>query len=128
MSPSDKQLQHLSLALKGADCGLWDWNIATGEASFDSSFFLISGYEPDEFPHHFDEWRKRVHPQDFGPIEREIQKYLSGEIKTFAIEFRFKRKSGDWMWILGKGEVTEWDEAGNPVRFMGLHIDINEKN
>ncbi|MDX2481130.1 MAG: PAS domain-containing protein [Desulfuromusa sp.] len=64
-----------------------DCNIAEDNVFFDPNYFLISGYEPDEFPHHLDEWKKRVHPDDFAPIERSIQQYLSGEIKAFAIGF-----------------------------------------
>ncbi|MDX2494832.1 MAG: PAS domain S-box protein [Desulfuromusa sp.] len=126
MLTSEQQSQRLSLALKGAKCGLWDWDLTEDKIYFDPNYFLIAGYEPDEFPHHLDEWRKRVHPDDLAPSEREIQQYLSGEIKTFTIEFRFKTKNGDWMWILGQGEISERDKDGNPVRFVGLHIDITE--
>ena len=127
MLPSDKQSQRLSLALKGAKCGLWDWDIAAGKTYFDPNYFLIAGYEPDEFPHLYDEWEKRIHPDDVAAAVAAIQQYISGATETYTVEFRFKTKSGDWMWILAQGEVTEWDKNDKPVRFVGLHIDINER-
>ena len=127
MPHSEQQSDRLSLALKGAKCGLWDWNIVDDTIHFDPNYFLIAGYEPDEFPHLYDEWKKRVHPDDFAPVEKSIQQYLLGEINTFSIEFRFKTKSGDWMWILGQAEISERDKNGNPVRLSGLHIDITER-
>ncbi|MCF6266830.1 MAG: PAS domain S-box protein [Desulfuromusa sp.] len=127
MLTSEQQLQRLSLALKGIKYGLWDWNIAEDSVYFDPNYFLMSGYEPDEFPHHFAEWKKRVHPDDLALAESEIQRYLSGEIETYAVEFRFKTKNGDWMRILAQGEISERDKYGNPVCIVGLHIDITER-
>lgn len=126
--PNPEQQSHqLSLALKGAKCGLWDWNLPEDKIYFDPNYFLIAGYEPNEFPHQFKEWEKRVHPDDIASAQKAIQQYMAGEFEHYAVEFRFKTKIGGWLWILGKGEVTERDEDGNPVRFVGLHIDISQR-
>ena len=124
MLTSDQYARLLSLALKSAKCGLWDWDIKTDVVYFDANYYLIAGYEPDEFPHHFDEWHKRVHPEDVTLAEQTIQQYCSGEVDSFSVEFRFMTKNDGWVWILGQGEVIERDADGNPVRFIGLHKDI----
>lgn len=59
-----KSEERLSLALIVTNSGIWDWNIETGEVFFESNYFILSGYEPDEFPHKYEEWEKRVHPAD----------------------------------------------------------------
>ncbi len=125
MPTFEQQALRLSLALKGAKSGFWDWNIAEGKIYFGPNYYLIAGYEPYEFPHHYDEWKKRTHPEDVASAEEVTRQYFSGEIETFAVEFRFKTKSGDWMWILGRGEITERDPDGKPTRFIGLHVDIS---
>ena len=119
--------RRLSLALKAGKSGLWDWNIKDNTTYFDPNFYLMVGYEPDEFPHHFDEWKKRVHPDDRAAAKMAIQQYLVGEITAYAVEYRFKTKSHGWMWIADHGEIVEWDEEGHPARLVGLHVDITER-
>jgi len=126
MQTTEQQSQQLSLALKGAKSGIWDWQITEEIISFGPNYYRIAGYEPDEFPHKFEEWEKRVHPDDLAATKKAIQQYIAGESDNYTVEFRFKTKSGSWMWMLGQGEITEWDEAGNPTRFVGLHIDISQ--
>jgi PAS domain S-box-containing protein len=58
--------ERLELALEAANDGLWDWDIAQDKVFFDSRYYTLSGYEPNEFPQRFEEWSKRVHPDDLG--------------------------------------------------------------
>ena len=127
MQTTEQQSQQLSLALKGAKSGIWDWQITEEIISFGPNYYRIAGYEPDEFPHKFEEWEKRVHPNDLAATKKTIQQYIAGESDNYTVEFRFKTKFGSWMWILGQGEITEWDEFGNPTRFIGLHVDISQR-
>ena len=119
--------ERLSLALVAANSGLWDWNLKTGELFFDANYFKMAGYEPDEFSHAYEEWKARVHPDDIAQVETQIEDYLAGRSRQFAVEFRFKAKSGQWMWVLGQGIISERDESGAPVRFTGTHKDINKR-
>lgn len=119
--------ERLSLALVAANSGLWDWNLKTGELFFDANYFKMAGYDQNEFPHTYDEWKKRVHPDDIAQIETQIEDYLSGRSRQFGCEFRFKTKHGQWMWILGQGLISERDEDGAPIRFIGTQKDIDER-
>ena len=38
-----------------------------------------------------------------------------------------KYKNGNWVWVLDRGRVVEWDEEGKPVRMVGTHQDITER-
>lgn len=122
-----KSEERLSLALNASKSGLWDWNIKSGEIYFDPNYFVLSGYEPDEFPHSLDEWEKRVHPDDVEQAKAAIEAYLSGTSEVYCVNFRFKTKDGSWLWILAQGKSFEFDEKGNPVRFTGTHTDISER-
>ena len=119
--------QRLSLALIASDSGIWDWNLKTGDVYFDENYFRISGYEPNEFSHAFEEWQKRVHPEDIDQAKASIEAYLDGHAEKFVVEFRFKTKAGPWMWILGQGMISERDDNGEPMRFTGTHKDISER-
>ena len=119
--------ERLELALSGANEGLWDWNIEEDIIHFDSRYYTISGYEPNEFPAAFEEWEKRVHPDDLDQTKRVIQKYLDGELESYHAEFRFLHKNGEYMWILDKGKVVARSSNGDPLRFIGIHADITRR-
>ncbi len=116
--------ERLSVALWGANCGIWDRDLKTNKIFFDSNYFKIAGYEPNEFPHSYQEWRKRVHPDDIKETEKRIESYISSKAKEYEVEFRFKTKSNEWMWILSQGKIFEYDHDKNPLRFIGMHQDI----
>lgn len=123
----EKSEQRLSLALKGAKCGLWDWNVLENKVHFDRNFYQISGYAPDSFPQTHDEWKQRIHPEDIGSVKSALKDYVSGKTKSFSVEFRFLKQDASWMWILGQGEVFEWSADGKPQRLSGLQIDIHDR-
>jgi PAS domain S-box-containing protein len=127
MQALEQSEERLSLALVASKSGIWDRNVKTGEVYFDSNYFMISGYEPNEFPHSYDEWEKRIHPVDVDRAKRAIEAYLTGKSESYNVEFRFKSKDDSWMWILSQGKLFERDEQGNPVRFTGMHTDISER-
>ncbi len=119
--------ERLDLAMSVANDGMWDWNISTNEVYFDPRYYTVAGYEPDEFPGEFEEWAKRVHPDDIEYAEERIRAHLAGETAVFDIEFRFKRKDDAWMWIRGKGRIVARNERGKPLRMVGTHADITER-
>ncbi|MCP4693897.1 MAG: PAS domain S-box protein, partial [Desulfobacterales bacterium] len=119
--------ERLDLALWGANDGIWDWDLATDVIHFDARYYVMAGYEPDEFPGAFEEWEKRTHPDDVGPAKAIVKRYLTGELDDFEIEFRFLHKDGRYMWFRGRGKITARDENGAPTRFVGTHSDIDQR-
>ncbi|HKJ05584.1 MAG TPA: ATP-binding protein [Geopsychrobacteraceae bacterium] len=119
--------ERLSLALKGANSGIWDWNPQTGKVFYDENYFLMAGYDVDEFSHTYKEWQQRVHPEDLIQAEKAIKSYLTGKINHYSADFRFKTKQGSWMWIHAQGITSERDEFGAPARVTGTHTDINDR-
>ncbi len=119
--------ERFNLAMLAVNDGIWDWDVPSGVVYFDSRYYTISGYEPDEFPHKFDEFQNRVHPEDVESVLAAAQAHLSGLTPAFDIEFRFLRKDGTWMWIRGRGRVVARDGDGNVLRMIGTHTDVTDK-
>ncbi len=117
----------LSKTMLAANDGMWDWDLTTDEAYFDPRYYEMAGYEADEFPPSLDEFQKRVHPDDVEYVMGQAQKHLEGEIDRFVVEFRFRKKDGDWLWIMGRGVIVERDKDGVPLRFVGTHTDISNR-
>ncbi|MBN2245698.1 MAG: PAS domain S-box protein, partial [Candidatus Aminicenantes bacterium] len=123
LKESEDRLCKIMLA---ANDGMWDWDLKTNKVYFDPRYYQMSGYEIDEFPHVLEEFQKRIHPDDVDYVMNEAEKHLKGEIERFNVKFRFRKKSGEWQWIQGKGIIVERDKKGLPQRFVGTHRDISE--
>ena len=119
--------ERLDLALSGANEGIWDWYVDEGAVYFDSRYYTMAGYRPNEFPGAFEEWEKRVHKDDVEGVKSVIDQYMAGDLETYKVEFRYLRKNGSYMWIQGRGQIVEYNEKGDPVRFVGTHSDITDR-
>jgi len=111
------------LALRGSNDGIWDWNLKTNAVFFSTRWKEMLGYTNDEIANHFDEWKKRVHPDDLGWVTEAIQDHLAGKTLFYRVEHRLRCKDSTYKWILARGQAL-WDEAGNPIRMVGSHTDI----
>ncbi len=116
--------ERLELVLKGAELGLWDWRIPTGEVVFNERWANMLGYALDEIEPNAGSWEKLMHPDDIEPVTAALTAHLEGRIPVYQTEHRLLAKSGEWKWILDTGKVFEWDEQGKPVRMLGIHQDI----
>gem|GEM_PF-1293356 len=119
--------QRLDYAMTVKNEGIWDWNLATNETYFDDRYYTMAGYQPGDFPQDFTGWAEHVHPEDLPMARQAIEDYLKGKTGKLDIEFRFKKKDGQWMWINGRGKIFGRDEKGKPLRMVGTHTDITER-
>jgi len=117
----------LSKTLIAANDGMWDWNLITNKVYFDPRYYKMAGYAVDEFPHEFNEFKKRIHPDDIENVMTQAQLHIEGNTTRYYVEFRFKRKNGDWLWVLGRGLIVERDKNNKPLRFIGTHSDITDR-
>ena len=116
--------QRLHFALEGAQDGLWDWNVVTGETFFSPRYFTMLGYEPGAFPSTYEGWKAQLHPQDLEPTLAELQEHLENRAERFTVTFRMKAADGGWRWILARGKTALRDDQGRPLRMVGTHSDI----
>ena len=114
------------LALAGNNDGLWDWNVTTNELYFDNRWAEMIGYGPGEIPRHYDEWEKRVHPEDVELSRAATEAHFAGKTPFYMSEYRFRHKQGHWVWILDRGKIVSRDSLGRPLRVVGTHTDISE--
>jgi len=117
----------LSLALDGANLGIWDWDLTTGKALWDERALLVLGYDPNEFKPDLKNWKKLVHPDDWPRISENLNLHLEGNLPTFEAEYRVLNKSGDWLWAHAQGKVIEFDADGKPTRMTGVVADVTQR-
>lgn len=117
----------LRLALMAANQGIYDLNLKTDRVTVEPEYALMLGYEPSIFSETVDSWRERVHPEDRTAVATAYQAYAQGETQQYQSEFRLRTQQGTWKWVLSIGKFVEWDAAGEPVRLLGTHTDIDER-
>lgn len=117
----------LETVLTGTNTATWEWNIKTGETIFDKHWAEIIGYTLEEIsPVSIDTWVKFSHPDDLIISNELLEKCFKGKSKYYECEIRMKHKNGDWIWILDKGKVNEFDTDGKPLIMSGTHQDITK--
>jgi PAS domain S-box-containing protein len=119
--------ERYDLALRGADLATWDWNIQTGEVTFNARWAEMRGYPLEEMRPHVDSWSSGVHSEDLPRVQKALEDYFSGAVREYEAEFRTLTKSGEWIWILDRGKVFARDEKGYPLRMVGTELDITER-
>ena len=118
--------KRLRFAMRSANVGLWDWDLATNAVVFSPEWKSQIGYAADEIPDRFEAWQSCVHPDD---VERTLQKitdFLANPQGRYEVEFRLRHKDGSYRWIYSEGNVMR-DAAGQPMHMLGCHIDITER-
>lgn len=118
--------ERFKFAMQGANDGLWDWNIVTNEVYYSPRWKSMLGYGEDEILPTYDEWERRVHPDDLSHALEKINRCLDSPGPSLETEFRMRHKNGDWVNILARGFVIR-GESGMPVRFVGTHVDITNR-
>jgi len=121
--------QRLRFALEGANEGLWDWSIDSGDVYFSAAAERMLGYEPGEMERQAGRgtWDQSVHPDDMPAVRRAIDEHIAGNAAAYEAEYRCRTKQGGWKWILGRGKVVQRNADGSPRRMTGVHIDITER-
>ncbi|MDA7818436.1 ATP-binding protein, partial [Sulfurimonas sp.] len=118
--------ERFSLALEGAQDGLWDWNLITDEVYYSDTWKKMFGYELDDIKDSVTEWKDRIHKDDLQKSMRDIQDYLDGKKDIYESEMRIRCKDESYKIILAKGKAIH-DESGYVIRILGLHMDITEQ-
>lgn len=120
--------ERLNLALSGAQAGLWDWSINTGEIVFNQRWAEIIGYRLDEIePLTMQTWRKLLHPEDLIRFDELVDLHFKEKIGHIECESRLRHKNGQWVWVMARGMVVKRDARRNPLRMTGTVIDITQQ-
>jgi len=108
--------------------GIWDWQVQTGELTFNKRWAEIIGHTVEELqPIQFNTWASNLHPDDLKKAESLLAQHFNGELEFYEVEARMKHKSGHYVWVLASGKLVERDDEGKPKRMIGTHLDITER-
>lgn len=118
--------ERYALAMRGANDGLWDWDLRSNEMYFSPRWNSMLGLEEVGATLSEKEWLDRVHPEDRDRVRREIEAHLTGRTPAFTSEHRVLHRDGSYRWMLGRGLGVR-DESGRAYRMAGSLTDITER-
>jgi PAS domain S-box-containing protein len=121
-----KSEERYSLAVDGANDGIWDRDISTGKVYYSPRWKSMLGYEDHEISNNGEEWRKRIHPDDYRFVINALEGYLEGAFPSYEVEYRLQHKDGGYRWIHARGACLR-DRQGRPFRIAGSHTDITSR-
>jgi diguanylate cyclase (GGDEF)-like protein/PAS domain S-box-containing protein len=118
--------ERFSLAMQGANDGLWDWNIDSNEVFFSPRYKSMLGYREDELDNHLETWKQLIHPKDLEKLSPHLDDFISGKHDKYEAEFRMCHKDGHWVDILSRA-VAVRNESNRATRLVGTHVDISDR-
>jgi PAS domain S-box-containing protein len=115
-------------ALDGSGVGLWDWDILSGRSTHSRINNRILGFDDsDDLGQTFEELVARIHPDDAREMRAKVDRHLRGETPVYQAEFRVLRRDGSFAWLESRGVVVERGPHGEPLRMIGIQIDISDR-
>jgi diguanylate cyclase (GGDEF)-like protein/PAS domain S-box-containing protein len=117
--------QRYALAMRGANDGLWDWNLVTNEVYWSERWKAMLGYEPAEVGSSPDEWLGRVHADDLARVRGALDAHLTARDPQYECEHRVLHRNGTFRWVLCRGAAIR-DGEGVATRLAGSLTDITD--
>lgn len=114
----------LVLAQKAGRVGVFDWDPMQREGVWTGMEELF-GLAPGAFGGLYQEWARRVHPEDLPRVEAELQKRLAEHSPLIEAEYRIQHSDGTIRWITGTGQMI-YNPDGTPHRIIGTAVDVTD--
>ncbi len=118
--------ERYALAVRGANDGLWDWDLGADVVFYSPRWKSMLGFEVEDVGDSPREWIDRIHPDDRPPFRRHLDAHLAGASEQLEFEHRMRNAAGEYLWVLARG-VAVRDESGKPYRMAGSQTDITAR-
>jgi two-component system cell cycle sensor histidine kinase/response regulator CckA len=121
-----ESVERLGLAQVAAAIGVFDVDLAGDFATWTAEEEAIFGFAPGTFDHTSATFWSLVHPEDRERIQGEVTAAIAARAEINS-EYRFHRHGDNALrWVMMRGKAF-YDEAGRPVRLLGVNIDITSR-
>jgi len=115
--------ERYALAVRGANDGLWDWDLMENKTYFSPRWKSMLGWEEHEVSDDPDEWFRRIHPDDVDRVRADIASHLEEQTPHYEDEYRVLHRDGNYLWMLGRGIAVRTGD-GKAYRMAGSQTDI----
>ncbi|HKQ76212.1 MAG TPA: PAS domain S-box protein [Blastocatellia bacterium] len=120
---SEERLRRISEASQDS---IWEIDLKTNQLWWSEKARPLFGHGPGDLQPGLNDWYGRIHPEDADRVKHCFEKFLRGDARNWADEYRFRRADGAYVYILDLGRKF-YDESGAPVRIAGAMTNITER-
>ena len=122
LETSDRRLR---MAQEASRMGVWEWDLRTGQTIWSEALEMLYGLPPGGFGGDYESFREHIHPDDRERVEDTVEQ--ARQSGGYELEHRILRAdTGETRWIVARGDLIR-DDAGAPIRMVGINIDITER-
>ncbi|NEQ99035.1 MAG: PAS domain S-box protein [Cyanothece sp. SIO2G6] len=114
--------QRLALATEAAQLGIWEWNLAGNQLTWDERMYAIYAVDPQQFTGRYQSWQEQVYPDDLEAVETDLQQAIAGK-QHFHATFRIIWPDGQMRYISAHAVIIR-DDDGTAQRLIGINWDI----
>ena len=115
----------LRMAQEAGRMGVWEWDLRTDEIIWSDALEHLYGLPTGGFDGRYESFQQRVHPDDLARVDDAVRH--AARSGGYEVEHRIIRAdTGDVRWIVSRGDTIR-DDAGEPVRMVGINVDITER-
>jgi diguanylate cyclase (GGDEF)-like protein/PAS domain S-box-containing protein len=118
--------ERYDLAVRGANDGLWDWNLKKNEIYYSPRWKAMLGFKEEEIGSNPEEWLTRLHPDDRKQVQENLVSHIKGNTPHFESEYRIQHANGSYVWVLSRGLAVR-DAEGKAYRMAGSQADITAR-
>ncbi len=114
-------------AIAAVQESVWEWNVETGVRYFSPRLFHDLGYDDEEMPGTDQAWVEMIHPEDREERARALIEYEADPQRwgaTLVLDYRVRRRDGEYAIIRAEGRAVSRDASGNALRRVGTLRDI----
>ncbi|HXI84297.1 MAG TPA: MASE1 domain-containing protein [Verrucomicrobiae bacterium] len=116
--------ERTQIAQQATRWGIFDYNNVTEKNYWSPEIEALYGLQPGDFEGTYEGWHKRIHPEDWTRVDEEMNRALNeGE---FSQDFRVVWPDGSVHWLFSRARVFQ-DSHGQPLRILGVNVDITER-
>ena len=121
----EDDFKRLEFALRAGHQGWFDINLAKGHVVISAQYAKLIGQPEKQYTSTLEKLRDEIHPDDrkkvIDSLTASVDEHKSGEV-----EFRLFKEDGEIIWLKAFAEVVEWTETENPMRLIGIAVDVTE--
>ena len=118
--------ERYALAVRGANDGLWDWDVMAGRIFLSPRWKSMLGYEEHEVGDAPEDWLGLVLDVDRERLSSALAAHFAGGAAQFELEHRMRHRDGRDVWVLTRGLAVR-DGGGRVVRMVGSQTDITAR-
>jgi len=120
--------ERFMLATRGANEGLFDWNLMTGEIFFSDQFRRILGFRLPNNAKGLKKWVRMMMPAYRRHVIETMRRFRhNAKANTLNVEYCIKQQGGEQRWLHSKAVAVRDRGTQKILRLVGSTNDITER-